>query len=390
MSNLLMIYSRREPTSIMVEDFFQKTAGDWDTNVSFLCRLAKEVKTVDMQWSDIILAVRPQGQLAARIVKMAHKIGKLTIILLDDDLLVFSGIYEKEMHGVRALKLALKNADIIISGNNMLLHKLLNYTDGDRAILLHTGIDECEIIHNEIIDRDIINIAFYASRGNPESFDNTVLKAMYSLHERFGDRLYWTFFHVCPNLGSTPYKGKVAYIQKMPLTDFRKELAGGRYDIGIMPLEDNEFNRGKYVNHFFEYSRAGIPGIYSNVEPYAGFIEDGKTGLLCDNTVEGWVHAFDRMMDVDTRRRISREAQKELKNKYSMKAVYRNLCKDLPELYTYKNNRSAGIISLMTAKVIDCLNEKLVIQIVWLTHIILNGTFWSILLKFLRKRIRNE
>lgn len=153
-------------------------------------------------------------------------------------------------------------------------------------------------------------------------------------------------------------------------------------------MEDNEFNRGKYANHFFEYSRAGIPGIYSNVEPYAGFIKDGKNGILCENTADGWIHAFERMMNVDTRRRISREAQDELKNKYSMKAVYSDLCRDLPELHTYHNDRGVSRFSLAAARMVCFFYEKLFARLVWLTHVILNGTFWGMLARYLKRKLR--
>lgn len=228
MSNLLMIWSKREPTNIMCENFWRIITKRGDTDIAFRCVPSTEVTTEDIEWSDIVHAVRPQGQMAAQIVKMAHKIGKLTFTFLDDDLLAINTIYEKEMHGVRAVKLALKYTDVVVSPSRILLKKLLKFIDGERAILTYMGVDESEIIRNEIQDKEIVNILFFASYKKSEAFQNTVAKAMNRLYERFGDRLFWTFINVQPDdWEDTPYRDKSAYIPPMPLKDFRKELAGG-------------------------------------------------------------------------------------------------------------------------------------------------------------------
>jgi glycosyltransferase involved in cell wall biosynthesis len=52
------------------------------------------------------------------------------------------------------------------------------------------------------------------------------------------------------------------------------------FDIGVAPLEDNEFNRSKSPVKALEYGARGIPTVASDVEPYAKYIEHGVDGFL--------------------------------------------------------------------------------------------------------------
>lgn len=70
-----------------------------------------------------------------------------------------------------------------------------------------------------------------------------------------------------------------------------------RWDMAIAPLEDNEFSRSKSDIKFLDYALLGIPAVYSNVEAYRHTVENGKTGLLCDNTPDAWYAALREMVE---------------------------------------------------------------------------------------------
>ena len=57
MSNLLLTYTRREVTNIMMEDFFSKMTGENDPDVSLRAIPSCDLSAEDIAWSDIILAV---------------------------------------------------------------------------------------------------------------------------------------------------------------------------------------------------------------------------------------------------------------------------------------------------------------------------------------------
>jgi len=90
-------------------------------------------------------------------------------------------------------------------------------------------------------------------------------------------------------------------------------------DIGIIPLEDNKFNRGKSALKWLEYSALKIPAIASDETPYKQVVKQGKTGLLVRNTKEEWLNAFLKLAnDKKLRDSIADKAHKRVKAKWSL------------------------------------------------------------------------
>ncbi|SRR6266851_291489 len=74
---------------------------------------------------------------------------------------------------------------------------------------------------------------------------------------------------------------RVSFSPWIHITDDPRAYYGSiDFDVGLAPLDDNEFSRSKSFIKALEYSALGIPVIASDVEPYRGFIRDGETGFL--------------------------------------------------------------------------------------------------------------
>jgi len=80
-------------------------------------------------------------------------------------------------------------------------------------------------------------------------------------------------------------------------------------DINIAPLVDTLFNRAKSENKWVEAALVRVPTIASNTGAFARMIEDGKTGILCENTEDGWFLALERLVeDAEYRKYIAENA----------------------------------------------------------------------------------
>lgn len=80
-------------------------------------------------------------------------------------------------------------------------------------------------------------------------------------------------------------------------------------DINLAPIEDTLFNRAKSENKWVDASLVLVPTVASDVGAFHEMIDDGKTGLLCDNTTESWVNALLRLIDDEALRvRIAKNA----------------------------------------------------------------------------------
>jgi hypothetical protein len=82
-----------------------------------------------------------------------------------------------------------------------------------------------------------------------------------------------------------------AYVRGAPA--FARALVEARPDIGLAPVADDPFNRGRSELHWLEYAMAGAPTIASRLRgggPY-DIVRDGVDGLLARNKAE-WREAL--------------------------------------------------------------------------------------------------
>jgi len=103
-----------------------------------------------------------------------------------------------------------------------------------------------------------------------------------------------------------------------------------RWDIGIIPLEANKFNKNKSYIKYLDYTALGLPVICSDIEPYKGVVENDINGLVVENDSESWYEAIDRLIkDPYLRKRLSDMAFNDLTKKYILK----HRAKDFIEVY---------------------------------------------------------
>lgn len=90
-------------------------------------------------------------------------------------------------------------------------------------------------------------------------------------------------------------------------------------DIGLAPLQDNEFNSCKSPVKWMEYSALGMATICSYTTAYKHVIAQGKTGLMVENQPEKWYTAIKLLIDQpEYRQLLALEAQKEVLRNYSL------------------------------------------------------------------------
>lgn len=79
----------------------------------------------------------------------------------------------------------------------------------------------------------------------------------------------------------------------VPILKYPKLVMSEDFDIGIAPLVDSAFNRGKSNLKWLENSAMGIPTVASNVGHLSETIRTGVDGILCDDERE-----FELALDV--------------------------------------------------------------------------------------------
>lgn len=114
-------------------------------------------------------------------------------------------------------------------------------------------------------------------------------------------------------------------IQNIPWDDSTAMEELSRFDIGLMPLFDDLWSRGKCAFKILQYMASGIPCVASPVGMNTEVIEGGVTGYLAGNTQE-WSDILIRLIcDGDLRRRIGKNARRFVEKEFFVEDCWEKL-----------------------------------------------------------------
>ena len=104
---------------------------------------------------------------------------------------------------------------------------------------------------------------------------------------------------------------------------YPKWAASFGFDIGLAPLVDLNFTRGKSNLRWLEYSAMGIPTIASPLNHFRESIRDGETGVIVkDNSEASWMAEIERLiLNPDLRVEIGNNARAEIKKNWSPRVM---------------------------------------------------------------------
>ena len=108
-----------------------------------------------------------------------------------------------------------------------------------------------------------------------------------------------------------------------------------RFDVGVMPLHDDEWSRGKCAFKLIQYMACGKPVIASNVGANRDLISP-ENGFLVNNDEE-WIQALEKIKDnPDVLKKLGINSRKTIEESYSLKInlpILSNLIIDINRLY---------------------------------------------------------
>jgi glycosyltransferase involved in cell wall biosynthesis len=98
---------------------------------------------------------------------------------------------------------------------------------------------------------------------------------------------------------------------------YPKFMASFKFDIGIAPLIDNNFNRGKSNLRWLEYSALKIPTIASNLPDFRRVISNGNGYIV--ETLDQWESALSLLIeDQSKREQVGRNAYEVVKRDFNV------------------------------------------------------------------------
>lgn len=134
------------------------------------------------------------------------------------------------------------------------------------------------------------------------------------LHQQ--DRIIWT---IISNQKPDLNLANLEFIQWKKETEI-EDLS--TFDIGIMPLEDNEWSKGKCGFKALQYMALGIPTVLSPVGTNLEIVTDGKNGLFA-TSAEQWAEKINHLIDdTDFRESLAQNGLKRIQEQYSTQAQW--------------------------------------------------------------------
>ena len=92
----------------------------------------------------------------------------------------------------------------------------------------------------------------------------------------------------------------------------------GGFDVGIMPLPNDAWSRGKCGFKLIEYLACGVPVVASPVGVNSQIVRVGESGFLCDTDSE-WIGALKRLAgDPELRRRMGAAGREDVVRNWSL------------------------------------------------------------------------
>lgn len=205
-------------------------------------------------------------------------------------------------------------SDMVIVGNQYLADYAEKYNNNVVIIPTTIDTDEYQPKKTKNFKKEKVCIGWSGSKTTIDHFEEA-LPALKIIKEKYGKKVTFKV------IGDGDYEHKELGIKGDP---WRKETELEdlhKIDIGIMPLPDDEWAKGKCGLKGLQYMAMGIPTLMSPVGVNTEIIHDGENGFL-PKTEDEWVERLSLLIEDDNSRRIMGiSGRKTVEVKYSVEGT---------------------------------------------------------------------
>ena len=351
MTNVFLLYESFIP-SVKLCAYEQMSYLQQKVKIEFIHSKVQSVTTQQCKWADVVIFVRSSRWLEWKIAKKCKKARKLILYVLDDDVFeiapdsLSAGYFHKDAVRKRVWWF-IKNSDVFISPSRHILEK---YKSDAKQVL---RLEEPCLKHNFASVHKKKNrklkIGFAGSVDRAGDVQRIVQQAIEEFYEKHKEEVDIEFMgakiDLIDRLGLTYYPYEEDYEQ------YQKRFFELNWDIGLAPMPDTEFHRGKHYNKYIEYSSIGCVGIYSDVIPYDYIVEDKRNGILCGNSTKEWVEALEWCLEnQDKVQEIRRNVEIDVEKNFTLEGIVERFVEQLPKVVSYKVEKKGRCSILLYRK----------------------------------------
>jgi glycosyltransferase involved in cell wall biosynthesis len=227
----------------------------------------------------------------------------------------------------RKIASIMKISNVVIVGNQYL--KKYALLSGSKEILsLPTVIDLKRYIPQAQINYEIFKIGWIGS-PTTSKYLNFILPVIEKLNQDGNLCL------ILIGAGQFDINGVSYYIRQWSESTEVDNIS--EFDVGIMPLPDNPWERGKSGYKLIQYMACGKPVVASPVGANTEIVEHGVNGFLAESKEE-WLRALTMLRDnPGLRKKMGRAGREKVKKKYCLQITAPTLVSVLKKLHREMN-----------------------------------------------------
>jgi glycosyltransferase involved in cell wall biosynthesis len=215
-------------------------------------------------------------------------------------------------------------SDLVIAGNPYLADYARTYNPN--VIMIPTSVDTEKFQRKEPAKiKERICIGWTGSHTTIKHF-SLAIPFLRELKKKYGNRIYFKI------IGDAAYSEPALGIQGLKWNKDTEIEDLSEIDIGIMPLPDDAWSRGKCGLKCLEYMALCIPPVVSPVGVNTDIVQDGINGFVADTNNE-WVEKISGLIEsAELRKQIGEKARQSVIEKYSVLAHRDTYVKILAEI----------------------------------------------------------
>lgn len=204
------------------------------------------------------------------------------------------------------------NAHLVIAGNAYLAEKAKPYNSN--TIIIPTTIDtSIHIPKPELRNKFPLTIGWSGSISTIKHFE-TLVPILVRIKQRYGEKVKFKL------IGDRHYKNEKLEITALDWKEETEVDELNTFDIGIMPLPEDEWSEGKCGLKGLSYMACGVSTIMAQVGVNRKIIRHGTNGFLSENDYE-WYNLICELVETKwLRQELGEAARETVVSKYSVEA----------------------------------------------------------------------
>lgn len=209
-------------------------------------------------------------------------------------------------------KIIIKHASKVVVGNQYLKDYALQFNS--QVEIIPTVVDTNFYKRSKPKEKtpsDPVCIGWSGSLTTIEHF-KLLIPVLERLKQKYGAQIYFKV------IGSDQYVNEALGIQGIPWLLETETTELEEIDIGVMPIAEDEWSKGKCGLKGLVYMSMEIPNVMTNFGVNREIIENGVNGFLCSNHNE-WFSTLSQLIEnEELRRKIGASGRKTVEHNYSV------------------------------------------------------------------------